>query len=146
MFFKHFLQIKWNHIFQREDSTTIFFLHHACKAKLLFNGVRFQDFCLRLPLGVPPVYLAVIYLKPNTLLHLLRFGANVDAAEGRLSGEWNLPMLLRHLLRILWNSLGEDPAQREDDHSLVTSTTHRTADCLCIILRVIPQVIYIFFV
>lgn len=91
------------------------------------------------------MYLAVIYLKPNTLLHLLRFGANVDAAEGRLSGDWNLPMLLRHLLRILWNSLGEDPAQHEDDHSLVTSTMsetiHRAADCLCIILRVIPQVI-----
>lgn len=132
-------------MFQKEDSATIFFLHHACKSKLLFSGVRFQDFCLRLPLGVPPVYLAVIYLKPNILLHLLRFGAKVDAAEGRLSGEWNLPMLLRHLLRILWNSLGEDLTQQEDDHSLVTSTMsetiHRAADCLCIILRVIPQVI-----
>ncbi|KAF8764576.1 Ankyrin repeat and SOCS box protein 17 like protein [Argiope bruennichi] len=105
---------------QKEYLTMVYFLTHAHNAKLEFSGVRFVDLRLRVPLRVPPVFLAAIYNKPQMLLLLLRHGAIVDRRHtGGRSDDWDLNMLLRHLIRILWASLGSETEDSSWDTTII---------------------------
>ncbi|GBM33543.1 hypothetical protein AVEN_197302-1 [Araneus ventricosus] len=119
----------------------VYFLTHAHSAKLEFSGVRFVDLRLRVPLRVPPVFLAAIYNKPQLLLLLLRHGAIVDRRQaGGRSDDWDLHMLLRHLIRILWASLGTENEDSSWDTTVVSSTLNDVWLCLRFLLRGIRQV------
>ncbi|GIY07059.1 uncharacterized protein CEXT_362011 [Caerostris extrusa] len=125
----------------KEYLTMVFFLSHAHNARLEFGGHRFVDLRLRVPLRVPPVFLAAIYNKPQLLLLIMRHGAILDRrqASGR-ADDWDLNMLLRHLTRILWASLGSDPQDSTWETSIISSTLHDVWECLRFLLRGISQV------
>ncbi|GFY44562.1 SOCS box domain-containing protein [Trichonephila inaurata madagascariensis] len=119
----------------------VFFLTHAHNSRLQFSGTRFVDLRLRVPLRVPPVFLSAIYNKPQLLLLLLRHGATIDERQtGSRSDDWDLNMLLRHLTRILWASLGTDFEDTPWDTTVVSSTLHDVWECLRFLLRVIKQI------
>ncbi|GFT27352.1 SOCS box domain-containing protein [Nephila pilipes] len=119
----------------------VFFLTHAHNAKLEFASTRFVDLRLRVPLRVPPVFLSAIYNKPQLLLLLLRHGATIDERQiGARADDWDLNMLLRHLTRILWASLGTDTEDSSWDTTVVSSTLHDVWQCLRFLLRVIKQI------
>ncbi|GBN56851.1 hypothetical protein AVEN_189177-1 [Araneus ventricosus] len=119
----------------------VYFLTHAHSAKLEFSGVRFVDLRLRVPLRVPPVFLAAIYNKPQLLLLLLRHGAIVDRRQaGGRSDDWDLHMLLRHLIRILWASLGTENEDSSWDTTVVSSSLNDVWLCLRFLLRGIRQI------
>ncbi|GBM17606.1 hypothetical protein AVEN_260454-1, partial [Araneus ventricosus] len=58
--------------------------------------------------------------KPQLLLLLLRHGAIVDRRQaGGRSDDWDLHMLLRHLIRILWASLGTENEDSSWDTTVI---------------------------
>ncbi|CAL1263728.1 unnamed protein product [Larinioides sclopetarius] len=119
----------------------VYFLTHAHIGKLEFSGVRFVDLRLRVPLRVPPVFLAAIYNKPQLLLLLLRHGATVDRRQtGGRSDDWDLNMLLRHLIRILWASLGTETEESSWNTTVVSRTLNDVWLSLRFLLRGIRQI------
>ncbi|KAG8195197.1 hypothetical protein JTE90_027941 [Oedothorax gibbosus] len=118
----------------------MFFLSHAHRMKLLFDGRRFVDVRLRFPIRVPPTFVAAIYNKPRMLLMLLRYGASLESIStlGVFGDDWDLWMLLRHLVRILWSSLGPDVDAWNT--AVVSSIVSDAWECLRILLRTVRQI------
>ncbi|XP_035214439.1 uncharacterized protein LOC118188179 [Stegodyphus dumicola] len=125
---------------QKEHLAMLYFLYHAHKAKCEYHGTRFVNLRLRTPLRVPPVFLAAIYNKPRLLLLLLRYGANLYTREDGISDDWDLFMLLRHLTRVLWTSLGYDFQNHETDSTMISFPMHNVILCLRVLLRSIRQI------
>ena len=109
----------------------LFFLSHAHRLKLLFDGTRFINVRLHFPIGVSPTFVAAIYNKPRLLLMLLRYGASLE-----FSWMFNIWKLLRHLIRK--SSLGPDFDTWNT--SVVSSSVSDVWECLRILLRTVKQV------
>ncbi|XP_067142879.1 uncharacterized protein [Centruroides vittatus] len=106
-----------------------YFIQHANKAHLTFDGVRFIDLNMHFPINQPPFVFCYLFLKPKMLLLLCRHGVSI---ENKLKS-WSCESLLSVWIPIVFEK--QDKILNSNKKGGNDNILQNVISCVRILLR-----------